>query len=171
MAYRDVYKSWQDDPEGFWMKAADAIDWHTPPTKALFDDKAPLYEWYRDGRVNTCFNALDRHVAAGRGDQVAIIYDSPMTDTISKITYTDLLTRVACLAGALKAKGIAKGDRVIIYMPMVPEAIEAMLASRGSVRSIRLCLAGLPPTNWPCGLTMPPRKPSLRRLAGWNPVA
>ncbi len=128
MAYRDVYKSWQDDPEAFWLKAADAIDWVTPPTKALFADNAPLYEWFSDARVNTCYNAVDRHVEAGNGDRVAIIHDSPITDTITKITYAELQTRVASLAGALTAKGIGKGDRVIIYMPMVSEAMDAMLA-------------------------------------------
>jgi len=138
MGYRDVYKSWQDDPEAFWMAAANAIDWDVPPTKALFDHNAPLYEWFSDARVNTCYNALDRHVAAGRGDQIALIHDSPITDTISKISYADLLTRVASLAGALKAKGVTKGDRVIIYMPMVPEAMEAMLACArlGAIHSV-----------------------------------
>lgn len=138
MAYRDVYKSWQDDPEAFWMKAAEAIDWDTPPTKALFDDNAPLYEWFRDAEVNTCYNAVDRHVAAGRGDQVAIIHDSPITGTVHEITYTELRDRVASLAGALKAKGITKGDRVIIYMPMIPEALEAMLACArlGAIHSV-----------------------------------
>jgi len=138
MTYRDVYKSWQDDPEAFWMNAAQAIDWDTPPTKALFDDEAPLYEWYRDARVNTCYNAIDRHVEAGRGDQVAIIHDSPVTDSITKITYAELQTRVASLAGGLAAKGVGKGDRVIIYMPMVPEALEAMLACArlGAIHSV-----------------------------------
>ena len=138
MAYRDVYKSWQDDPEGFWMNAAQAIDWDTAPTKALFDDKAPLYEWFRDAKVNTCYNAVDRHVEAGRSDQVAIIHDSPITDSVSKITYRELQTRVASLAGALKAKGVGKGDRVIIYMPMVPEALDAMLACArlGAIHSV-----------------------------------
>lgn len=138
MTYRDVYKAWQDDPDAFWMKAAEAIDWDTPPTKALFDDKAPLYQWFSDARVNTCYNAVDRHVKAGRGDQVAIIHDSPITGTITKITYAELQTRVASLAGALVAKGVGKGDRVIIYMPMVAEALEAMLAcSRiGAIHSV-----------------------------------
>ena len=138
MAYRDVYKSWQEDPDAFWMKAAEAIDWDTPPTKALFDDKAPLYEWFRDARVNTCYNAVDRHVNAGHGDRVAIIHDSPVTDGITKITYAELQTRIASLAGALAAKGVGKGDRVIIYMPMVPEALEAMLACAriGAIHSV-----------------------------------
>jgi propionyl-CoA synthetase len=138
MGYRDVYASWQADPEGFWMAQARAIDWIVPPTKALHADNAPLYEWFSDGMVNTCHNAIDRHVANGRGDQVAIIHDSPVTGTVTKITYADLLTRTASLAGALVARGITKGDRVIIYMPMVPEALVAMLACAriGAIHSV-----------------------------------
>ncbi|WP_417523118.1 propionate-CoA ligase PrpE [Marinovum sp.] len=138
MAYKDVYASWQADPEAFWMQAAQAIDWDTPPSKALFDKGGDLYEWFADGRVNTCWNAVDRHVAAGRGDQVAIIHDSPITDSQQKITFSELQERVARLAGALRAKGIEKGDRVIIYMPMVPEALEAMLACArlGAIHSV-----------------------------------
>ena len=138
MAYKDVYESWKNDPEGFWMQAAEAIDWDEKPTKALFDDKAPHYEWYSDGKVNGCYNAVDRHVEAGRGDQVAIIHDSPITGTVHKITYAELKDRVASLAGALRAKGVEKGDRVIIYMPMVPEALEAMLACAriGAIHSV-----------------------------------
>jgi propionyl-CoA synthetase len=138
MAYKDVYDAWKSDPEGFWMDAAQAIDWDKKPSKALFDDNAPLYEWFKDGLTNTCWNAVDRHVEAGRGDQAAIIYDSPVTDTKRTITYTQLRDNVANLAGALRAKGIEKGDRVIIYMPMVPEALEAMLACArlGAVHSV-----------------------------------
>lgn len=138
MAYKAVYDSWKSDPEAFWMKAAQAIDWVKAPTKALNDDNAPLYEWFTDAVVNTCYNAVDRHVEAGNGDRVAIIYDSPITHSKHTISYAELQTRVASLAGALRAKGIEKGDRVIIYMPMVPEALEAMLAcSRlGAVHSV-----------------------------------
>ncbi|WP_224826412.1 propionate-CoA ligase PrpE [Cognatishimia sp. MH4019] len=138
MTYADVYQSWKDDPEAFWMHAAEAIDWTQKPSKALFDENAPLYEWYVDGKVNTCWNAVDRHVEAGRGDQTAIIYDSPITHTKHEITYAELQTRVASLAGALRAKGVEKGDRVLIYMPMVPEALEAMLACAriGAVHSV-----------------------------------
>ncbi len=138
MTYAETYAAWKADPEAYWMKAAEAIDWVTPPSKALFDENAPLYEWFKDAEVNTCYNAVDRHVDAGRGDQVAIIYDSPVTDTKQKITYSELKTRVASLAGALRARGVEKGDRVIIYMPMVPEALEAMLAcSRlGAIHSV-----------------------------------
>ena len=138
MTYAAVYQSWKDDPEAFWMQAAEAIDWTQKPSKALFDENAPLYQWYVDGKVNTCWNAVDRHVQAGRGDQTAIIYDSPITHTKHGITYAELQTRVASLAGALRAKGIGKGDRVLIYMPMVPEALEAMLACArlGAVHSV-----------------------------------
>ncbi|MEH6749981.1 MAG: propionate-CoA ligase PrpE [Paracoccaceae bacterium] len=138
MAYKDVYAGWKADPEGFWMEQARAIDWVKPPSRALFADKAPLYEWFKDAEVNTCWNAVDRHVKAGHGDRIAIIHDSPVTNTVHKITYGELQTRVASLAGALRAKGITKGDRVIIYMPMVPEAIEAMLACArlGAIHSV-----------------------------------
>jgi len=137
MSYADVYKSWQDDPEAFWMKAAEAIDWDKKPSKALNDENAPLYEWFADGMTNTCWNAVDRHVAT-RGDQPAIIYDSPVTDTKTSITYRELQDKVARLAGVLKAKGVTKGDRVIIYMPMVPEALVAMLATTriGAIHSV-----------------------------------
>lgn len=138
MAYKDVYDSWKSDPEAFWMEAAQAIDWVQPPSKALFDDGAPIYEWFADARVNTCWNAVDRHVEAGRGDQIAIIHDSPITHSKRWISYVELRNRVAMLAGALRAKGIEKGDRVIIYMPMIPEAVEAMLACArlGAVHSV-----------------------------------
>jgi propionyl-CoA synthetase len=138
MGYADVYAAWQRDPEAFWIQAAEAIDWVRKPTKALNDARAPLYEWYSDGLVNTCWNAVDRHVDAGRGEQAAILYDSPLAQTGRAISYAELRHRVATLAGALKAKGIAKGDRVIIYMPMIPEALEAMLACArlGAIHSV-----------------------------------
>ncbi|MDZ4136334.1 MAG: acetyl-coenzyme A synthetase N-terminal domain-containing protein, partial [Paracoccaceae bacterium] len=125
MAYAETYAGWKADPETFWLDAAKGIDWHTPPSRALDASQAPLYEWFSDGMVNTCWNAVDRHVLAGRGDQLAIIHDSPVTHTKHAITFAELQARVASLAGALRAKGVTKGDRVIIYMPMVPEALEA----------------------------------------------
>ena len=136
--YQEVYAQWQSDPEGFWMNAAKAIDWDKTPSKALFDLGNNLYEWFSDGMVNTCYNAVDRHVEAGKGDQVAIIYDSPITGAKDKITFAELQDKVARLAGGLAAKGVTKGDRVIIYMPMVPEAIVAMLATVriGAVHSV-----------------------------------
>ena len=138
MGYKEVYDRSLADPEGFWMEAAAAIDWVQKPSRALFADNAPLYEWFKDGQVNTCWNAVDRHVAAGHGDRIAIIHDSPVTRSTHEITYAELQTRVANLAGALRAKGVEKGDRVIIYMPMVPEALEAMLACArlGAVHSV-----------------------------------
>jgi propionyl-CoA synthetase len=138
MGYQEVYEGWKSDPEGFWMQAAETIDWDRKPSKALFEKGNDLYEWFADGLTNTCWNAVDRHVEAGRGGQVAIIHDSPITGTLHKITYSELRNRVARLAGALRAKGVDKGDRVIIYMPMVPEALEAMLAcSRlGAIHSV-----------------------------------
>lgn len=138
MSYAEVYGRWQSDPEGFWMEQAEAIDWVKKPSKALWDENAPLYEWYVDGEVNTCWNAVDRHVENGRGSQVALIHDSPVTGTVQKITYAELRNRVALLAGALRARGVEKGDRVIIYMPMVPQAIEAMLACAriGAIHSV-----------------------------------
>jgi propionyl-CoA synthetase len=138
MGYRAVYEGWKADPEAFWLQAATGIDWINPPQRALNDTHAPYYEWFTDTAVNTCFNAVDRHVLAGRGDQVAIIHDSPVTHSKREITYGELQTRVASLAGALRAKGVSKGDRVIIYMPMVPEALEAMLACArlGAIHSV-----------------------------------
>jgi len=138
MSYKEVYGNWKSDPEAFWMEAAKAVSWSKEPTKALFDENAPIYEWFKDGEINTCYNAVDRHVEAGNGEQVAIIYDSPITGSSAKITYAQLQVKVASLGGALQAQGITKGDRVIIYMPMVAEALIAMLAcSRiGAVHSV-----------------------------------
>ncbi|MEP2717921.1 propionate-CoA ligase PrpE [Pseudophaeobacter sp.] len=138
MSYKEIYANWKADPEAFWMQAAEAIDWVEKPSKALTTKGEDLFEWFADARVNTCYNAVDRHVEAGRGEQTAIIYDSPITHTKREISYVELRNRVASLAGALRAKGIEKGDRVIIYMPMIPEALEAMLACAriGAVHSV-----------------------------------
>lgn len=138
MGYKEVYAGWKADPEAFWMEAAKSIDWIVAPTKALSDENAPLYEWFADGVVNTCYNAVDRHVENGRADQVAIIYDSPITGAKSQITFAELQVKVASLGGALLEQGITKGDRVIIYMSMTPEAIIAMLACAriGAIHSV-----------------------------------
>ena len=138
MGYREVYQSSKENSEQFWLDAAKAIDWDQFPTKALHDANAPLYEWFTDGMVNTSYNAVDRHVENGRADQTASIYDSPITGVKDKITYAELKDKVASLAGAMVAKGITKGDRVIVYMPMVPEALVAMLACAriGAVHSV-----------------------------------
>jgi propionyl-CoA synthetase len=126
------------DPEGFWAEAARAIDWAAPWERVLDRDNPPFYRWFRGGRVNTCHNALDRHVAAGRGAQTALIYDSPVTATQRRFSYAELTEAVARAAGAMRALGVAAGDRVLIYMPMIPEAVIAMLASArlGAVHSV-----------------------------------
>ena len=138
MSYHETYAACAADPDGWWMREAGALDWVKKPTKALFDDNAPLYEWFADGELNACWNAVDRHVLGGRADQTAIIWDSAVTGQVQKITYRDLQERTARLAGALRARGVAKGDRVLIYMPMIPETMVAMLACAriGAVHSV-----------------------------------
>ncbi|MCC6947790.1 MAG: propionyl-CoA synthetase [Bradyrhizobiaceae bacterium] len=136
--YRSVYDRWQRDPEGFWGEAAQAIDWYEQPKK-IFDRSAGVYgRWFADGVCNTCYNAIDRHVAQGRGAQPALIYDSPVTNTKRRITYAELLDEVKSYAAILRDFGVQKGDRVIIYMPMVPEALYAMYACAriGAVHSV-----------------------------------
>src|SRR5437868_3416793 len=126
--YHEVYEGWKRDPVGFWAEAANAIDWYSP-AESIFDPTAGVYgRWFVGASCNTCFNAIDRHVAGGRGRQPAIIYDSPVTGTKRSLTYADLLTEVGTLAAILNDFGVERGDRVIIYMPMVPEAVVAMLA-------------------------------------------
>jgi propionyl-CoA synthetase len=136
--YDEVFRHSLADPEGFWSEAAAAIDWVTPPDRALDDSRAPLHRWFPGGELNTCFNALDRHVEGGRADQLALIYDSPVTETVARYTYGELRDQVARFAGALAAEGVGRGDRVIIYMPMVPEAAIAMLACAriGAIHSV-----------------------------------
>jgi propionyl-CoA synthetase len=135
----DVYADSLRDPERFWRTAAESIDWIVPPSERVLDESAaPFYRWFRGAQLNTCQNALDRHVAGGRADQLALIYDSPVTNTIERITYRELLDRTARCAGALAALGVSKGDRVVIYMPMIPEAVIAMLACArlGAIHSV-----------------------------------
>jgi len=136
--YEEVYARSLRDPEGFWGEAAEAIAWTRRWDRVLDDCAAPFYRWFAGGELNTCYNALDRHVASGRADQAAIIYDSPVTDTIRSYSYRELRDAVASLAGAMAARGVVKGDRVVIYMPMVPEAVMAMLACAriGAVHSV-----------------------------------
>src|SRR6478752_2188262 len=136
--YADTYARWKKDPTAFWADAAKAIDWDKPPT-AVFDPRAGVYgRWFVGAKCNTCFNAVDRHVARGRADQTAIIYDSAVTGTKKTITYRALLDDVATFAAVLADLGVAKGDRVIVYMPMVPEALVAMLACArlGAIHSV-----------------------------------
>lgn len=138
MGIREDAERARRDPAGFWGEAARAIDWDVAPATVLDAGAAPLYRWFPDGRLNTSVNALDRHVAAGRGDRAAIIHDSPVTGRTRVISYAELLADVERLAGALAAEGVSAGDRVLVYMPMVPEAVMAMLACArlGAVHSV-----------------------------------
>jgi propionyl-CoA synthetase len=136
--YAQAYAESIADPEGFWGAAAQAITWTTPPTVVRDDSAAPLHRWYPDGRLNTCFNALDRHVESGRGDQPALVHVSPVTGTQRTFTYAELLDEVARFAGVLSGLGVGPGDRVVLSMPMVPEAVIGMLACArlGAVHSV-----------------------------------
>ncbi|HWK14088.1 MAG TPA: propionyl-CoA synthetase [Rhizobiaceae bacterium] len=136
--YYETYAAWQRDPEAFWAEAAKAIDWFTPWEK-VFDAEAGVYgRWFAGATCNTCHNAVDRHVASGRADQLALIYDSPITGAQKSFTFAELKAEVVALAAVLRGQGVGKGDRVIIYMPMVPEAVFAMLACArlGAVHSV-----------------------------------
>jgi propionyl-CoA synthetase len=136
--YSEMFRRSVTDPEGFWGEAARAIDWYRAPASVLDASNPPFYRWFPDGVLNTCFNALDRHVRDGRGDQAALVYDSPVTGTARTYTYAELLDEVARFAGALRGLGVSRGDRVIVYMPMIPEAVIAMLACAriGAVHSV-----------------------------------
>ncbi|MAT97107.1 MAG: propionyl-CoA synthetase [Anaerolineaceae bacterium] len=136
--YQAVYQQWQNDPQGFWAEAAEAIDWHKKWDTILDESDAPIYRWFSGAEVNSCYNALDRHVENGRSQQLALIYDSPVTNTVQKFTYAELLDQVARFAGVLQQHSVQKGDRVVIYMPMVPEAVIAMLACAriGAIHSV-----------------------------------
>jgi propionyl-CoA synthetase len=136
--FEEIYLRSLKEPDAFWAEAAAAIDWVEPWGRVLDDSRAPFYRWFSGGRLNTCHNALDRHVEAGRADQPALIYDSPVTETVRTFTYRELLDAVARFAGALSAQGVGRGDRVVLYMPMVPEAVIAMLACAriGAVHSV-----------------------------------
>ncbi len=136
--YKDVYNSWKQDPEGFWGEAAKAIDWFKPADK-IFDADLDVYgRWYAGAECNTCYNAVDRHADGERGDQDAIIYDSPITGSSAKFTYKEVKAQVQALAAVLQDQGVEKGDRVIIYMPMIPQAAFAMLACAriGAIHSV-----------------------------------
>ena len=136
--YHEIHARSLADPEGFWAEAAKEIDWIEPPKK-IFDPSQGTYgRWFTGGLVNTCYNALDRHVERGRADQVALIHDSPLTGSVTKLTYAELLNEVQALAAIMQDFGVTKGDRVILYMPMVPEAVVAMLACAriGAVHSV-----------------------------------
>jgi propionyl-CoA synthetase len=136
--YDEAYQQSIEDPEGFWGKAAEDIHWFKKYDKVLDDTNKPMYRWFTGGEMNTCYNALDFHIDRGRGDRVALIYDSPVTDTLKQFTYSELRDEVAKFAGVLADQGVVKGDRVIIYMPMIPEAAIAMLACAriGAIHSV-----------------------------------
>ncbi len=136
--YQEVFNRSVQDPAGFWGEAAESISWYKKWDKVLDDSNAPFYKWFVGGELNTCYNALDRHVEGGRADQVAVIYDSPVTDTVQRFTYREFLEQVKLVAGALKGMGVSKGDTVVIYMPMVPQALMAMLACArlGAIHSV-----------------------------------
>ncbi len=138
MAYKQEYQASIDDPTSFWGEKARALDWYRAPQTVLSTDENGIYRWFADGELNTCYLALDYHVANGRGDQLAVIYDSPVTDQQRKITYAELLDEVASCAGMLEDLGVGKGDRVVIYLPMIPEALISMLACArlGAVHSV-----------------------------------
>jgi propionyl-CoA synthetase len=137
-SYRATYDRSIEDPEGFWAEQAGLVDWIKKPKQILDGSRKPFYRWFPDGTLNTCYNALDRHVVAGHADRAALVYDSPVTGTAQRFTYAELLEMVAAFAGALRGFGVEKGDRVVIYMPMIPEAVVAMLACAriGAVHSV-----------------------------------
>lgn len=136
--YDELIKNWTTDPAQFWAEQARSLTWHQPPTKVLDTSTSPLPRWFADGQINTCYNALDRHVDAGRGDHTALIYDSAMTGKKQLYSYRELRDETALFAGAMARHGVGKGDRVIIYMPMVPQAVIAMLACAriGAIHSV-----------------------------------
>ena len=136
--YQEIYQKSIKDAKGFWAEVANDVFWYKKPTKILNSDNPPFYKWFQDGTTNTCYNAVDLHVKNGNGEKIAIIYDSPITNSQKKITYAELKDQVSIFAGALTSQGIKKGDRVIIYMPMIPEAAIAMLgcARIGAIHSV-----------------------------------
>ena len=176
-SYAEIHARSLSHPAEFWGEAAKLIDWSRPWDQVLDRNAAPAARWFTGGRLNTCWNALDRHVAAGRGAQVALIYDSPVTGKIDTFTYQELTAQVALFAGFCEIKA-SPGDRVIIYMPMVPQAVIAMLACArlGAIHSVVLVV--LPVTNWqrelttlsPKLLSQPHAASSRTGLLNINPV-
>ena len=136
--YRATYERSLRDPEGFWREQAGLVDWIRKPQQILGADRPPFYRWFPDASLNTCFNALDRHVVRGAGDRAALVYDSAVTGDRRTYTYAELLAEVAAFGGVLRGLGVEKGDRVVIYLPMIPEAVIAMLACAriGAVHSV-----------------------------------
>jgi propionyl-CoA synthetase len=136
--YRNEYARSIEDPEAYWAEQAGLVDWIKRPKRVLDADSPPFYRWFPDATLNTCYNALDRHVVRGNGERTALVYDSAVADTKASYTYAQLLERTAAFAGALRGFGVEAGDRVVIYMPMIPEAVVAMLACAriGAVHSV-----------------------------------
>src|SRR4029450_5976343 len=136
--YRDLFNTSLADPTAFWADAARAVTWTREPRRVLDDSNPPPYRWFPDGELNTCANALDRHVEGGRAEQPALIYDSPVTGSRRTYTYRELTDATPLFAGVLRALRVQRGDRVVIYMPMIPEAVIAMLACArlGAVHSV-----------------------------------
>ena len=145
--FNDIYQNSLKNPENFWQEVSNDIFWFKKPTKILNKSNPPFYKWFEDGVTNTCYNALDIHIDQGRGDKLALIYDSPITGNKKQFTYKELREKVSKFAGALRNQGVDKGDRVIIYMPMIPEAVIAMLACGriGAIHSV--VFGGLPQMN------------------------
>lgn len=137
-SYRETHQASISDPDAFWRERLGLVDWFAAPSVILDRSRPPFYRWFPDGLLNTCYNALDRHVVRGRADQVALVYDSAMTGAQQTFTYAQLLEKVAAFAGGLRALGVGRGDRVVIYLPMIPEAVIAMLACArlGAVHSV-----------------------------------
>ena len=136
--YAETYAQWQQDPVGFWQQAAEQIEWFTPATSGFNPDRGVYGRWFDGATCNTCYNCVDRHVAAGHSDRLAVIYDSPMTGQVARYSFGELLDQVGALAAVLRGLGVEKGDRVVIYMPMVPQAVFAMLACArlGAIHSV-----------------------------------
>jgi len=136
--FSEIYQNSIKNPEDFWQEVSNDIFWFKKPTKILNKSNPPFYKWFEDGVTNTCYNALDLHIDEGRGEKLALIYDSPITGNKKQFTYKELKEKVSKFAGALKNQGVNKGDRVIIYMPMIPEAVIAMLACGriGAIHSV-----------------------------------
>ena len=128
MSYKKNYENWQNNPISFWQEKAKDISWYKKPKKILDSSDAPFWTWFPDGELNTSYNCLDIHIKNGNGDRKALIYDSPVTQTKKTYTYKELLNKTEKIAGALQEHGVKKGDRVLIYMPMIPEAVASMLA-------------------------------------------
>ncbi len=157
-SYRETYAASLADPESFWGEQAALVDWFIKPHTVLDSSNAPFYRWFPDGTMNTCYNALDRHVVKGRADQAALVYDSRSDRHADDVHLCQLLEKVAAFAGALRGLGVVKGDRVVIYMPMIPEAVVAMLAWPASARCTRSSSAASQQTSWRSASTTPRRR-------------